>query len=125
MLYTQISELLIKKMTRKKTMNLSGFLEGYELTDKAVGYFKSLLDFNVDINLPQRRIVDLGKIISRVIAGNHVIDLGIKGFRADLIANSIEMLKHEVSSLVSSYKHHTKVDPVEDFSDGGRWLAFS
>ena len=54
-----------------------------------------------------------------------MIDLGIKGFRADLIANSIEMLKHEVSALVSSYKIHTKVNPIEDYSDGGRWLAFS
>jgi len=125
LLYTQISEMVIKIMTRKKTMNLSNFLEVYELTDKAADYFKSLLDFNVDINLSQRRIVDLGKIISRVVSTKHVIDLGIKGFRPDLIADSIEMLKHEVTTLVSSYKCHTKVNPIEDYSDGGSWLAYS
>lgn len=125
MLYTQISEMLINLMARKKTMNLSNFLKIYELTDKAADYFKSLLDFTIDRNLSQRKIVDLGKIISKVVSTNHVVDLGLKGFRTDLIADSIEMLKNEVSTLVSSFKNHTKVNPTEDYSAGASWLAFS
>ena len=125
MLYTQISEMTIKIMARGKTMNLSDFMVSYELTKKAAGYFKPSLDFDVNMNLSQRKYVDLGKIISKVVAANHVVDLGIKGFRSDLIADSIELLKHEVATLVSSFESQTKVEPVEDYSDGGNWLAFS
>ncbi|MDA3893672.1 MAG: acyl-CoA/acyl-ACP dehydrogenase [Salinivirgaceae bacterium] len=125
MLYTQISEMVIKFMGRKKIVNMASFIKVYEITDKAADYFKSLLDFNIDATLPQRKMVDLGKIISKVISANHVFLLGAKGFRPDLISSSLEMLKHEVTMLVSSFNFDSKATPIEDYSDGGSWLAFS
>lgn len=125
MLYTQISEMVLKMMRRKKEMNLSSFLNIYELTNKASAYFKSLLDFNVEGALPQRKIVDLGKIISRVVSANQVVSLGIKGFRSDLVNDSIDLLKHDVAMLVNSFNFHSSVAPVEEYKDGGSWLAFS
>jgi hypothetical protein len=125
MLYSQVSEMVIKLMARAKNMNLSGFLKSYELTEKAADYFKSVLNFTVDLNLPQRKIVDLGKIISRVVSANLVFDLGGKGFRPDLISSSLETLKHDISMLVSSFAFETKVAPIEDYKEGSSWLAFS
>ena len=125
MLYTQISEMVIKLMNRKKMMNLSEFFNIYDLTDKAAHYFKAIINFTVDAKLPQRKIVDLGKIISKVVSANHVIELGNKGFRTDLIQDSLENIKHEVSMLVSSFKFQNKVSPIEDFHDNSSWLAFS
>jgi alkylation response protein AidB-like acyl-CoA dehydrogenase len=125
MLYSQVSEMVIKLMARAKNMNLSGFLKSYELTEKAADYFKSVLNFTVDLNLPQRKIVDLGKIISRVVSANLVCDLGGKGFRPDLISSSLETLKHDISMLVSSFAFETKVAPIEDYKEGSSWLAFS
>ncbi len=125
MLYTQISEMVLKLMGRKKIVNLSAFLKNYNLTENIANYFKTLLDFKVDINLQQRKIVDLGKIISRVISANHVANLGAKGFRSDLINDGLETIKHEISMLVSSYKFQTKITPIEEYKDKSSWLAFS
>ncbi|MGM0566135.1 MAG: acyl-CoA dehydrogenase family protein [Bacteroidota bacterium] len=124
MLYTQISELVLKTMNRMKKMNLSEFLKDYELTRNAVDYFDSLLDFKVDINLPQRKHVSLGKIVSRIVAADYVNELGARGFRKDLIKDSFETIKHEVSSLVSAFKYSTNVVPVEEYKEKSSWLDY-
>lgn len=125
MLYTQISESVLKLMGRQKIGNLSVFLKNYDLTGKVADYFKSTLDFSVDLKISQRKMVDLGKIISRVVSANHVVLLGEKGFRNDLISNSLETIKHDISMLVSSFKFQTQVVPIEDYHEKSSWLAFS
>ena len=124
MLYTQISEMVLKMMGRQKIMNLSEFLKNYNLTQNAADHFTSILNFKIDVNLPQRKLVDLGKIISRVIAANHVVDVGTKGFRSDLISDSLETIKHEISMLVSSYKFKINVTPIEEYQDNSFWLDY-
>ncbi|HBL76719.1 MAG: acyl-CoA dehydrogenase [Bacteroidetes bacterium GWF2_42_66] len=125
MLYTQISDSVLKLMGRQKIMNLSVFLKNYDLAGKVADYFKSALDFSVDFKMPQRKMVDLGRIISRVISANHVASLAEKGFRDDLVSNSLENIKHEILMLVSSYKFQTQVVPVEDYHDRSSWMTFS
>ena len=124
MLFTQISEMVTKMMGRQRITSLAEFFKNYELTQNVADYFKALVDFNVDIKIPQRKNVDLGKIISRVISANHVAELGAKGFRSDLIADSLETIKHEISMLISSFKFETKVSPVEEYKDNSSWLSF-
>ena len=102
MLYTQISESILKAMNKLKTSNLATFLKDYELTQKAADRFRHLLDFSFDTKMSQRKMVDLGKIISRIVSANHVVQLGNQGFRTDLIENSLETIRHEISMLVSS-----------------------
>ena len=123
MLYTQISVMVLKLMNRQKTRNLSEFLMNYRLTKNVADNFKSILNFKIDLNIQQRKNVDLGKIISRIVSANFVAELGIKGFRQDLIRNSIETIKHEISMLVSSYKFRTKVTPIEEYHDSSYWLS--
>ncbi|MBI9065752.1 MAG: acyl-CoA/acyl-ACP dehydrogenase [Salinivirgaceae bacterium] len=125
MLYTQISEMVLKLMNKQKNMNLSSFFKKFELTKNASEYFRSILDFSLDVKMPQRKNVDLGKIISRVISANHVVNLGDKGFRSDLINDCMESIKHEVLTLVSSFKFQTNVSPIEDYKGNSSWLAFS
>ena len=125
MLYTQISEGVLKMMRKQKVMNLLDFFQSYNLTDRAADYFKSLVNFKVDFDLPQRKVVDLGKIISKVIAANHVVTLGSKGFRGDLIKESIETIRHDIAMLVSSYKFQTQTAPVVEYQENSSWLKFS
>jgi acyl-CoA dehydrogenase len=125
MLYTQISEGVLKMMRKQKVMNLLDFFESYNLTERAADYFKSLVNFKVDFDLPQRKVVDLGKIISKVIAANHVVTLGSKGFRGDLIQESIETIRHDIAMLVSSYKFQTQTAPVVEYQENSSWLKFS
>jgi len=122
MLYTQISEMVMKLMVRNKTLNLTTFFKNYDLTKNVADYFKSVLNFTIDPGTPQRKLVDLGKILSRVISANHVVNLGLKGFRQDLISGSLETIKHEVSMLVSSYKFQSKVTPIKHYRESGNWL---
>ncbi len=123
MLYTQISDLVYKLMMRQKVSSLADFLMGYKLTKDVAEQFKSMLNFIVDPKNSQRKSVDLGKIISRVVSANLVFDLGNNGFRSDLVTNCIENLKHEVSSLVSSYKFSTNIKPIEEYKESGTWLS--
>ena len=124
LLYTQISEMVLKLMSNKRIMNLSDFMKDYSLTQNVSDHFNSILNFKVDLKLPQRKVVDLGKIISRVISANHVANLGTEGFRSDLIQDSLESIKHEVASLVSSFKFRTTISPIEDYKANSSWLSF-
>ena len=124
MLYTQISEMVLKLMHRQNIMNLYDFFMTYELTKNVADQFKSTLNFTVDVNIHQRKSVDLGKIISRVVSANHVFELGIKGFRKELVKASLETIKHDIASLVASYKTTTKVLQIEDYKDSGDWMSF-
>lgn len=124
MLYTQISEIVLKLMHQRKNLNLSEFLMHYDLTKNVADQYKKMLNFIIDINIAQRKSVDLGKIISRVISANLVLKMGIKKYRQDLIHSCIETIKHEIEMLVSSYKFQTKVSPIEDYKDSSNWLAF-
>lgn len=124
MLYTQISEAIMKTMKRQKITNLFDFLKTYELTDKSIEYFKDILNFNLNMEMPQRKLVDLGKIIGRVVSTNFVIDLSIKGFRNDLTEASVNLLKHEVTALVSSLTFQTNTDLITEYKENSNWLQF-
>ena len=124
MLYTQISEMVLKLMGRKKLPNLADFIANYEPTKNIAEQFKNLLNFSVDASLQQRKLVDLGKIISRIITANDVVSLANKGFRSDLIDNCLETIKHEAATLVASFQHKNTVIPVVDYKEKSSWLDF-
>jgi acyl-CoA dehydrogenase len=124
MLYTQIAQMVSKLMSRTKTLNLSEFLKKYDLTKDVADRFKSMLDFVVDIDHSQRKSVDLGKIISRVISANLVEEMGNQGFRSDLIESCLQSIKTELGNLVSSYKLQNQVTPIEEYKDSSNWLSY-
>ena len=126
MLYTQISEAVMKLMKRKKMTNLFEFLSQYNLTEKSISFFKDALNFNLNTELPQRKMVDLGKIIGRIVSANFVIDLEAKGFRNDLVSECITSLKHEITAFVSSLTFQESTLLVTSYEDQGNssWLKF-
>ena len=124
MLYTQISEMIIKLMKRSKESNLFKFLESFDLTAKASAYFKKEINFSLDFDIPQRKLVDLGKVLGRIVSAGFVIDMGESGFRNDLIQNSIETLQHDITKLMSSFNFNSKVVAIEDYQEGSSWLQF-
>ncbi len=122
MLYSQLAEMVAKLMIRKKLPNLLEFLSQYELTHKVADQFKSMINFSIDGKLPQRKLVVLGRLVARIICAQFVVDLGIGGFRPDLIRDSLETLKYDVSSFLSAFKFSTNVNPIEGYSEGSVWL---
>ena len=124
MLYTQISEMVLKLVGRKNFTNLADFLSEYSLTENAADYFKSLFNFNIDFKMPQRKMVDLGKALSRVVCANYVLDLGNSGFKKEMIDNCIENLVNEAKTLIETMNN--TLSSVDDYYyENSGWLNLS
>lgn len=123
-LYAQISDSLMKMMKKAKESNLFSFLKSFDLTSKSAVSLRDLLDFELNANLPQRKMVELGQVIGRIVSFEMVINLGEKGFRNDLIDNGLNMLKQEIVSLMSSFNFRNESNLIEDYQDNSSWLNF-
>ena len=124
-LYAQISESLVKLMKRAKENNLYRFLEGFHLTSRVATYIKGSLNFNLDFQMPQRKLVEMGKLIARVISLNQVLELAEKGYRQDMISLGVNMLQQQISAQLSSYLFTNRDQVIEDYNEGGSWFDLS
>jgi len=120
-LYAQISESLIKFMKNVKQMNVWEFLKDHPLTLRVGEYLKELLNFNIDLQMPQRKLVELGRALSRIVSMDLVIKMGENGFRKDLIDGAVTMLHQDISQLMNvfSFKQSTLV--VENYNEDSSW----
>ncbi len=123
-LYVQISETFLKLMNKAKENNFLQFLAGFPNTSRAADYFREILDFELEKRLPQRKLVELGRIISRIAAMDYVIKVSDRGFRPDLIDGSLSMLRHEITALLSAYSYPQKTTVINDYNEGSFWLDF-
>jgi alkylation response protein AidB-like acyl-CoA dehydrogenase len=122
-LYTQISEAVLKLMKSAKETNFFQFLKDYKLTARAADYLKKeLSNMEVYMQMSQRKLVELGNIISRIISMDEVIRMGDKGFRADLIRGAINTLQHDITSLLSAYAFKNTSLVVEEYEDNSSWM---
>lgn len=122
MLYTQIAEMVTRAMKKGKQGNVFEYLKELKLTSQASEYFKKDLNFELSASLTQRKMVDLGKIFARVICTGYVLELQQKGFRKDLVENSIRMIQQEVAALVCAYHFDNTVQVVDDYHENSSWL---
>ena len=123
-LYQQISEAVLKSMRQKKERNLRDFLETHDLARRATDYVSDALNFEVDQSLSQRKRVDLGRVLGRVVTMELVIELGDRGFRSDLISNCLQAFQEKVERLLASYQRPQTPSVVEDYVEGSAWLDF-
>ena len=123
-LYQQISEAVLKLMRRAKQDNLFEFLKGYKITARAADYFKEVLNFEVDLKLPQRKLVELGRVLGRIISMELVIDLGDRGFRNDLITHALTVLRQDIESLLQTYRSANTAVAVDAYEEDSFWLNF-
>jgi len=121
-LYAQISESLIKFMKTAKEINVFAFLKGHPLTSRATNYFRELLDFNIDMQMPQRKLVELGKVISRIVSMDLVIKMGENGFRSDLTENAVSLLRQETARLMSDFSFKQNTSVVVDYKEDSAWM---
>ena len=122
MLYTKIAEMVIKMMNQAKQSNLLLFLKNFNLTEKAAEIYKKEINFSIKGSLPQRKLVDLGKVLGRIVSAEFVIEMGASGFRKDLIDNSLESLRQEIHRFLSSYHSKSTVTSIEDYEQNSSWL---
>ncbi|HTX74423.1 MAG TPA: acyl-CoA dehydrogenase family protein [Rectinemataceae bacterium] len=120
-IYGQIASAFLKRMKDSGETNLLSALRLHELTGRAAGYFSRLLDFQLLSDLVQRKLVDLGRILARVVSVDFLIGLGGGGFDGRLIDNAIEFLKEKVGMLAAGFAGPGTVDLVDGGLSGPRW----
>ncbi|MDD2798519.1 MAG: acyl-CoA/acyl-ACP dehydrogenase [Bacteroidales bacterium] len=123
-LYIQIGEALLKLMKVAGEKNLYTFLKGHSLTSRAADIVKDLVSFDLDLQQQQRKLTELGRMMSRIASMNMVIVLGEKGFRQDMINGAISMLRQEVANLVCDYNHEQSTVIIENYQKGSIWQQF-
>ncbi|UTA66903.1 acyl-CoA dehydrogenase family protein [Emticicia sp. 21SJ11W-3] len=125
MLYTQISEAILKDMKKKKTEHLGSYMYENELTADAGKIYAEELNFSISGTLPQRKMVDLGKIVARVITVNDLLKLNDTGFNQALTDNCIELVKHEIGVLLASMSRHKNIQAADEIAGNSDWMAFA
>ena len=121
-LYQQITETVLKQMRRAKEANLLAYLSSESLTGRAADYFKGVLNFEIDFSLPQRKLVELGRALGRIISLQLVLELGDRGFRRDLVNGAVAVLQQDVAGLLSTYRDAHTADVVDEYEEGASWL---
>ena len=123
-LYQQISESILKGMKKSKIQNLYQYLQGYNLTSEAAVHFKDQLNFQIDQKIAQRKMVQLGRAIGRLVTMNMTIKLGETGFNGDLISNSLKSLSNEIEMLVARYSSEPQPDIILDYQPESNWSQY-
>lgn len=123
-LYAQIGESVVKLMKNAKENSLLLFLKGHNLANRAAGYLNELLNFEIDMQMPQRKLVELGRAMSRIVSLNFVMEMGDTGFRIELIDGAISILKQEITALISYYSFAQPTLVVADYGVDSSWNKF-
>ena len=113
-LYQQVTESVVKAMRRLKQVDLGAYLRAEPLTARAASTFGESLAFDIDWSMPQRKLVDLGKAISRIVTMEMTIELGERGYSAELVQNMLAETRAEVRSLLETYRSGGLTAVVED-----------
>lgn len=124
MLYTQIAEIVSKQMKKLKENNLGSFLHTFEQTARVAPLFKDLLNFSLSDTMVQRQLVDLGKIIARLICLQYVANMQDKGFREDLYLNCVKHITMDVRKLLANLQDHNDASPIVDYQESSNWMNF-
>ncbi len=121
-LYQQVTESVVKTMRRLKQADLGAHLRQEPLTARAAALFGDALSFDVDWSMPQRKLVDLGKAISRIVTMEMTIEMGERGFSSELVENMLDVTRAEVRSLLETYRSGGLTAVVED-AGAPDWLS--
>lgn len=123
-LYAQITESVLKQMRVAKEHNLFHYLNGFELTSRASDRIKPLLDFELSPSLPQRKLVEFGQLLSRLIAMDLVLKLEERGFSRRLVNSSLENLQQEITTLLTHCRLENRTEQIDPDEEIPSWQAF-
>jgi len=123
-LYEQIAEAVLKSMQRFKESNVYRYLKTSELASRAAVWMRESLDFSLTSALSQRKKVDLGRILGRLISVQMVMNLGDRGFRQDLIKNCLGIMKRQIQSLLGNFSDSQEIHLIEDYEEGSSWQGY-
>ena len=121
-LYNQIAESVLKLMKTAKEKSLYQFLKGY--AGRAAERIQNMISFDLETPFAQRKLVEFGQVISRIVSMDLVLYLEEKGFRKDLIDNALIVLKQEISTMLNTFQFANNAVVVAEYEDNSFWLDF-
>jgi alkylation response protein AidB-like acyl-CoA dehydrogenase len=124
-LYQQVTESVLKGMRRIREASLYRYLQQEPLTARATELFREVLDFEVDLSLPQRKLVELGRAISRIVTMELTIELGERGYHKELVRGALEEFRAEVRAIIESYRTGGLTAVIDDYRPAKDWLALA
>ena len=118
-LYHQIADAVLKMMKVAREQSFYRFLQTY--ASRAASRIKDLVSFDPEAGLIQRKLVEFGQVISKIVSMDLVLYLEEKGFRKDLVDNALVVLKQELSSLLTAFHFRNNVKVIADYNEGSTW----
>ena len=122
-LYHQIADSAMKLMKTAKENSFYQFLKGY--TTRAADRIRELVRFDLNTGFAQRKLVELGQIISRIVSMDLVLYLEEKGFRKDLIDNTLIILKQDISTLLNTFHFENNTKVIVDYNEDSNWFDYA
>jgi alkylation response protein AidB-like acyl-CoA dehydrogenase len=119
-LYNQIAESFLKLMKTAKEKNLYRFLKSYY--PHSTERISEMVNFEVDSPLDQRKSVEFGQVISRIYSMELVLYLENKGFRKDLIDNTLINLTQEISTLLNTFHFANNTKCIAEYEENSSWF---
>ena len=123
-LYAQIAESLLKQMKVAREKNLFRYLNSFDLTHRASGMLIKMLDFELNPSLTQRKLVELGHVVSRIVAMDLVMKLGERGFSKELINNTLVILQQEIAKFLTTCTFDNRTELIEADRDHPSWRDY-
>jgi len=109
-------------MRKAKETNLYRFLQGYERTNVSVDLFRMYFDFTVDSTVKQRNMLLIGKMLSRVIAFQFVLQMD--DFNSQLVEITRQQVEADLAAFYGQFKTRNDVDPILDYQVNSDWTRF-
>ena len=122
-LYEQIAGTTLKAMKAANEVRLDAFLRGHALTARAAERLGDLLHVRIDGDVPQRRRVDLGRIVGRVAGLDMTLELAERGYDAGRVEVAVQALRTEIAVLLGALHQGHDADPSDAPASLGAWRA--
>ena len=119
-LYHQIADAFLKLMKTAKETKLYNYLKTY--TPAIVERLRDVTSFELDMQLAQRKLVELGQVVSRIYSMQLVSEMAEKGFHKDLIENALDILRQDIASLINNLRFENKTLVVENYGEKSYWF---
>ena len=86
---------------------------------------REVLDFRLQLPQPQRKMVELGRVLSRIFSMEMLNDLGHEGFNPGLIQSGLATLQKDILQLMGGIAFWDDNHIVERSHNDDSWLKYA
>lgn len=123
-LYTQIGSKTLETLRKHKSTDLGARLRADYPEGVDIAKLGSELDVSVGERPAQRRIVDIGVIVSRLHALNALAELARRGFSAEHVAAAAGTAAEEIRFRLDALRQDTALRPAQEGLGVASWLSY-